>query len=243
MAEGTMAKRPKPARGASPAAGAPVAQTSGGELAPATERIGEIIRLLRETYPDAACELDHRSAFELLVATILSAQCTDVRVNMVTPVLFGRFPTPHALAAADREEVEEIIKSTGFFRNKAKNIQEASQRIVSVYGGEVPRTMDALLTLPGVARKTANVVLGEAFHVADGVVVDTHVKRLSARLGLTTESDPAKIEKDLMALAPQAEWVDLSHLLIFHGRRCCDARKPNCAACSIYALCPSALPI
>ncbi len=213
------------------------------DFAPAAERIGEILRRLHETYPDAACELDHRSAFELLVATILSAQCTDVRVNMVTPTLFARFPTPDALAAADRTEVEEIIKSTGFFRNKAKSIQEASQRIVSVYGGEVPRTMEELVTLPGVARKTANVVLGVAYDVADGVVVDTHVRRLSNRLGLSSQSDPEKIEKDLMALAPQDEWVNLSHLLIFHGRRCCDARKPNCAECSIYALCPSALPL
>lgn len=212
-----------------------------GAYAPAAVRIGDILRRLHETYPDAACELTHRSAFELLVATILSAQCTDARVNLVTPVLFARFPTPDALAAADRSEVEEIIKSTGFYRNKAKSIQEASQRIVSVYGGVVPRTMDELLTLPGIARKTANVVLGVAYRIADGVVVDTHVKRVAGRLGLTTQSDPEKIEKDLMALAPQAEWIDLSHLLIFHGRRCCDARKPNCAACSINALCPSAL--
>jgi endonuclease-3 len=218
------------------------AQTGGATHAPADARIGEIVRVLHETYPDAACELNHHSAFELLVATILSAQCTDVRVNMVTPVLFARFPTPAALAAADREEVESIIKSTGFYHNKARSIQEAAARIVSVYGGEVPRTMNELLTLPGVARKTANVVLGVAYQIADGIVVDTHVKRLSARLGLTTQSDPVKVETDLMALVPQEEWVDLSHLLIFHGRRCCDAKKPNCAACSVYALCPSALP-
>ena len=221
----------------------PASAESGAPFPPATERIGEIVRRLYETYPDAACELDHRSAFELLVATILSAQCTDARVNMVTPVLFARFPTPDALAGADRGEVEEIIKSTGFFHNKAKSIQEASVRIVSVYGGEVPRTMAELLTLPGVARKTANVVLGVAYHVAEGVVVDTHVKRLSERLRLTSQSDPVKIEQDLMTLVPQDTWVDFSHLLIFHGRRCCDAKRPNCAACSIRSLCPSALPI
>lgn len=206
---------------------------------PAPERIGEIIRLLRETYPDAHCELDHRNAYELLVATILSAQCTDERVNMVTPVLFDRYPTPEALAGADREEVETIIKSTGFYRNKAKSIQEASRRLVEAYGGEVPRTMEEIVTLQGVARKTGNVVLGVAYGLPTGVVVDTHVKRLASRLALSAQSDPDKIEKDLMALVPQAEWVDFSHLLIFHGRRCCDARKPNCPGCSIHHLCPS----
>ncbi len=226
-----------------PRSAKPTSAEIGVSFPPATERIGEIVRLLRETYPDAACELDHRSAFELLVATILSAQCTDARVNMVTPVLFARFPTPVALAGGDRGEVEEIIKSTGFFHNKAKSIQEASARIVSDYGGDVPRTMAELLTLPGVARKTANVVLGVAYHVAEGVVVDTHVKRLSERLRLTSQSDPVKIEQDLMTLVPQDSWVDFSHLLIFHGRRCCDAKRPNCAACSIRALCPSAMPI
>jgi len=220
-----------------------VVEPGKGDLAPTAARMGEILRLLHETYPDAACELTHRDAFELLVATMLSAQCTDVRVNLVTPALFSRFPSPAALAAGDRAEVEEIIKSTGFYHNKAKSIQGASQRIVDVYGGVVPRTMDELLTLPGVARKTANVVLGVAYGIASGVVVDTHVKRLSERLGLSLQSDPEKIEKDLMALAPQEEWIDLAHLLIFHGRRCCGARKPNCAACSIYALCPSALPL
>jgi endonuclease-3 len=209
--------------------------------APATERIAEIIRLLRIAHPDAHCELDHRNAFELLVATILSAQCTDERVNKVTPVLFAAYPTPQALAGADRNEVEEIIRSTGFYRNKAKNIQEAAQRIVTVYGGETPATMDDLLTLSGVARKTANVVLGVAYGVAAGVVVDTHVKRLSNRLGLTEQSDPDKIERELMALIPQSEWIDFAHLLIFHGRRVCDARKPNCAGCNVRQLCPSTL--
>lgn len=206
---------------------------------PAKDRIGEIIRILHETYPDAACELVHGNAWQLLVATILSAQCTDVRVNMVTPVLFARYPDPAALASADPEEVESIIKSTGFYRNKAKSIMAASRRIADVYGGTVPHTMEEMLTLPGAARKTANVVLGVAYGEATGIVVDTHVRRLSQRLGLTTNDDPVKIERDLMALVPQSEWIDFSHLLIFHGRRCCEARKPNCPGCSIRHLCPS----
>lgn len=207
----------------------------------ARERIGEIIRILRVAYPDAHCELDHHNAWELLVATILSAQCTDERVNQVTPALFARYPTPEALAAADREEVEALIKSTGFYHNKAKSIQEASARIVSDYGGEVPRTMEEILTLQGVARKTGNVVLGVAYGLPTGIVVDTHVKRLSNRLALTAQTDPEKIEKDLMALVPKDEWVDFSHLIIFHGRRCCDARKPECGRCTLRHLCPAAL--
>ena len=208
--------------------------------APAQERLPEILRLLREAHPDAKCALDFRSPLELLVATILSAQCTDERVNKVTPVLFARYPTAQALAEADREELEQIIHSTGFYRNKAKNVQEACRRIVAEYGGETPANMADLLTLAGVARKTANVVLGNCFGIADGVVVDTHVKRLSERLGLSAQTDPEKIERDLMALAPQAEWIDLSHLLIFHGRRFCDARKPKCAICTVSHLCPAA---
>lgn len=208
--------------------------------APAAARLPEILRLLHAAYPDAACALDHRNALELLVATILSAQCTDERVNKVTPALFARFPDAQALAEADRTELEEMIHSTGFYRNKAKNIQEACRRLVTVYDGQTPANMADLLTLPGVARKTANVVLGTSYRIADGVVVDTHVKRLSERLGLTTQSDPEKIERDLMALTPQDEWIDLSHLLIFHGRRVCDARKPKCSACVIAGLCPSA---
>jgi endonuclease-3 len=209
------------------------------EESPAQARIGEIIRLLRATYPDAGCELDHANPWQLLVATILSAQCTDARVNMVTPVLFARYPTYAELAEADPEEVESIVKSTGFFRNKAKSIRGASQRIGEAFGGEVPRTMDEMLTLPGVARKTANVVLGVGYGLATGIVVDTHVRRLSNRLGLSDQEDPVKIENDLMALVPQEDWIDFSHLLIFHGRRCCDARKPNCAACPVAHLCPS----
>jgi endonuclease III len=205
----------------------------------AAVRMPEIIRLLHETYPDAHCELNFNNALELLVATILSAQCTDERVNQVTPVLFARYPTAQALAEADITELEEIIRSTGFYRNKAKSIQSAARRLVEVYGGEVPSDMDELLTLSGVARKTANVVLGNVFRIAEGVVVDTHVKRLSERLALTTETTPEKIERDLMALTPREEWIDLSHLLIFQGRRVCNARKPNCAVCTISHLCPS----
>ena len=208
--------------------------------APAAARMPELIRLLHAAYPDAHCELNFTNALELLVATILSAQCTDERVNMVTPALFARYPTAQALAEADISELEEMVRSTGFYRNKAKNIQAAARRLVEVYGGEVPANMDDLLTLAGVARKTANVVLGNVFRIADGVVVDTHVKRLSERLGLTGETTPEKIERDLMALTPRDEWIDLSHLLIFHGRRVCNARKPACGVCTLAHLCPSA---
>jgi len=208
--------------------------------APATERIGDILHRLHTAYPDVECALHHRNAFELLVATILSAQCTDERVNLVTPALFARFPTPAAMAAADREELEGLIRSTGFYHMKAKNIQTAAQRLVSVYDSKVPAAMNELLTLAGVARKTANVVLGVAYGIADGVVVDTHVKRLSNRLALTTQSTPEKIELDLQALTPRDEWINLSHLLIFHGRQVCDARKPRCTRCTLNDLCPSA---
>jgi endonuclease-3 len=209
--------------------------------APAAERMPEIIRILHETFPDAKCELNFNNAWELLVATILSAQCTDQKVNQVTPALFARFPTPKDLAEADTEEIEKMIYSTGFYRNKAKSIQGAARRLVEAYDGEVPSDIKELLTLPGVARKTANVVLGNVFRIAEGIVVDTHVKRLADRLGLTKESAPEKIERDLMALTPREEWIDLSHLLIFQGRRVCDAKKPNCAICTIRHLCPSSL--
>jgi endonuclease-3 len=208
---------------------------------PAQERLPDILRLLRELHPDAKCALDHENPLQLLVATILSAQCTDERVNKVTPVLFARYPTAQSLAEADREELELIIHSTGFYRNKAKNVQEACRRIVTEYGGEVPANMVDLLSLAGVARKTANVVLGTCYNIADGVVVDTHVKRLSERLGLTSQSDPEKVERDLMSLAPQSDWIALSQLLIFHGRRVCDARKPRCGECPLSYLCPSAV--
>ena len=200
----------------------------------------QIIALLRTTYPDAECALLYRNAWELLVSTILSAQCTDKRVNMVTPALFARFPTVEAFAAASREDLETAIRSTGFFRNKAKNIQGAAHVMLEKFGGEVPNTMAELLELPGVARKTANVVLGVAFQVADGVVVDTHVSRLSQRMKLTREKDPTKIERDLMQVVPEADWIDIGHLLIHHGRALCTARKPACSECPLQDLCPSA---
>ncbi len=208
---------------------------------PPQARIHEIIRRLRQTYPDARCELIHQDPWQLLVATILSAQCTDERVNQVTPILFQRFPTPEAMAQADRAEIEAIIRPTGFYRNKARFLQEAAHRVAYDYDGQVPPDMARLLDLPGVARKTANVVLGVGFQIAEGVVVDTHVKRIAGRLGLTQETDPKKIEKDLMALVPREAWIDFSHLVIFHGRRICKARKPDCARCPLHDLCPAAM--
>ncbi len=208
---------------------------------PPEARIGEIIRRLRIAHPDAHCELIHEDPWQLLVATILSAQCTDERVNKVTPVLFARFPTPKDMADADRAEIERIIHSTGFYRNKARFIHEAAQRIAYDYDGDIPPDMQHLLQLPGVARKTANVVLGVGFNIADGIVVDTHVKRIAKRLGLTRHTDPKKVEQDLMQLVPQADWIDFSHLMIFHGRRVCKARKPDCANCLLNDLCPSAM--
>ena len=209
----------------------------GGEL---KTQARAIERLLRKAYPDAACELGHRNALELAVATILSAQCTDKRVNMVTPALFARYPDVFALAAADQRDVEALIKSTGFFRNKAKSLIGMAKAVVARHGGEVPRTMEELVVLPGVGRKTANVILGNAFGLNEGVVVDTHVARLSARLGLTRETDPVKIERALMPLFPRPSWTLLSHLLIWHGRRVCDAKKPRCADCVLRRICPSA---
>jgi len=200
----------------------------------------DIERLLRKEYPDAKCELDYRNAFELAAATILSAQCTDKRVNMVTPALFKRFPDAFALAAADRSAVEEIIKSTGFFRNKAKSLIGMAKAVVEKHGGEIPRSMEELFALPGIGRKTANVVLGNAFDMNEGVVVDTHVARLSRLLGLTRQTDPVKIELDLMQLFPRESWALLSHLFIWHGRRVCVARKPRCAECVLNRICPSA---
>ena len=195
---------------------------------------------LATVYPDARCALDHRNAFELLVATILSAQCTDKRVNMVTPTLFARYPDAHELSKAKQEDVEEIIRSTGFFRNKATNLIAMAGALVERHGGEVPCDMDALTKLPGVGRKTANVVLGNAFSVNEGIVVDTHVTRLSRRLGLTTEEDAVKIEGALIPLFPRERWTMLSHLLIEHGRQVCDARKPRCGDCALASACPSA---
>ena len=209
---------------------------------PASPPSAEILSLLKELYPDARCALEYRNAYELLCATILSAQCTDVRVNLVTPTLFSRYPTPFELARAEPADVEEIIKSTGFFRNKTKSLIGMAQAVVADHNGEIPRTMEELRRLPGAGRKTANVVLGNAYNINEGVTVDTHVGRLSGRLGLSKEQDPVKIEQDLMRLFPQADWGLLSHLLIFHGRQVCIARRPRCAECILARLCPSARP-
>jgi endonuclease-3 len=194
---------------------------------------------LAKAYPDARCALDHRDAFQLLVATILSAQCTDKRVNLVTPVLFAKYPTPAALARARQAEVERIIQSTGFFHSKARNLIAMARTLVDHYGGKVPPAMEELVALPGVGRKTANVVLGNAFGIDEGVVVDTHVARLSQRLGFTGHTDPVKIEQDLMALFPRERWTMLAHLLISHGRDVCTARKPCHEQCVVVKLCPS----
>jgi len=198
-----------------------------------------VVRRLRREYPDVDCALIHDNPFELTVATILSAQCTDEMVNRVTPALFHRYPTPEKLARGRPETVEGLIHSTGFFRNKAKNIRGMARRLVDEHEGEVPRTMDELLALPGVARKTANVVLGVAYGIAEGVVVDTHVKRITGRLSLTDEKTPEKIERDLMEILPRRDWIDVSHLLIRHGRRVCNARKPACDVCVLADRCPS----
>jgi endonuclease-3 len=204
------------------------------------ERAKLVLRRLKRRYPDARCALDHRNAYELLSATILSAQCTDARVNLVTPALFARYPGPAALARARAEDVEEIIRSTGFFRNKTRSLIGMAQAVVADHGGEIPRTMDELRVLPGVGRKTANVVLGNAYGINEGITVDTHVARVSARLGLTAETDPVRIERDLMPLFPRKDWALVSHLLIFHGRQTCVARRPRCGECPLADLCPSA---
>ena len=199
----------------------------------------DVLSRLKRAYPDAHCELDHETPLQLLVATILSAQCTDKRVNMVTPSLFQTFPTAASLADAPQEKLEEIIRSTGFFRNKAKSLIGLGKALVERHNSEVPDSMDTLVRLPGVGRKTANVVLGNAFRKNDGIVVDTHVGRLSLRLGLSKESDPVKVEQDLMPLFPRKDWALLAHLLIFHGRRVCDARAPKCEICVLSDICPS----
>jgi endonuclease-3 len=207
---------------------------------PTPEYAATIYDRLAAHYPDAHCALDFRTPFQLLIATILSAQCTDKRVNMVTPALFARYPTPSSLATAEAEELQEIIKSTGFFRNKAKSLIGMATAL-SAHGDEVPRAMDGLVALPGVGRKTANVILGNAFGRNDGVVVDTHVGRVAHRLGLTNHSDPVNIERDLMKLIAQEDWTMLSHLLIEHGRQICAARRPKCEICFLNDLCPSSL--
>lgn len=202
-------------------------------------RVRAILAGLDKAYPDAVCALHHQDAFELLVATILSAQCTDVRVNQVTPGLFRKYPTPKDFAYADPRELEQDIRSTGFYRNKTKSLIGASRQIVDEFGGQVPKTMEEMLTLQGVARKTANVVLGTAFGIASGVVVDTHVQRVAQRLDLTKNSDPKKIEQDLMEVLPEERWILFSHQVIWHGRRVCQARRPKCAECVLEKLCYS----
>ena len=204
------------------------------------DRVRKIVALLARSYGDATCALVHSNALELLVATILSAQCTDVRVNLVTKELFRRYRSAKDFADAKLEDLEQAIRSTGFYHNKAKSIQAAARMLVEKYGGEVPKTMEELLELPGVARKTANVVLGTWFKKATGVVVDTHVHRIARRLQLTREDDPKKIERDLMGVLPQAEWINFSHRLIWHGRKLCTARKPKCGECPLAVDCPSA---
>lgn len=198
----------------------------------------KVASLLAEAYPNAQCELHFTNPYQLLVATILSAQCTDARVNQVTPGLFARFPNAQALAQADLGELEEIIKPTGFFRNKAKVLLSLAKTLVEKHQGQVPQDLDALVALPGVGRKTANVVLGTAFHLAAGIVVDRHVARVTQRLGLARNGDPEKIEKELMRLFPQESWIDLSHRLILHGRYVCQARKPRCSQCFLASVCP-----
>jgi endonuclease III len=208
---------------------------------PEQKRARQLVRLLRREYPEARCSLNFETPLELLVATILSAQCTDERVNLVTAELFRKYRTCEDYAAAPTEELEQDIRSTGFFRNKAKAIQGACRQLAERHAGRVPDTMEELLLLPGVARKTANVVLGNAYHLATGVVVDTHVSRLSERLGLSAQKSPEKIEQDLMGLIPEPDWIDFSHLLIAHGRKVCKARTPLCAECVLETYCPSSL--
>jgi endonuclease-3 len=228
----------KPASPATKSSRKPAISQRYNPLAP--ERVDEILQRLDERYPAASCALHHNSAWELLVATILSAQCTDVRVNMVTPILFQKYPTPEAFASLQPEELEDDIRSTGFFRNKSKSLVGAARKIISDFGGDVPRNMDELLQIPGVARKTANVVLGSWYRIADGVVVDTHVQRISRRLELTKNDDPRKIEQDLMQVIPREKWILFSHQIILHGRAICIARRPKCADCPLENLCHAA---
>lgn len=224
------AKSAKPAKAAHTAKPARAAGTD-------PKRVAAILTKLDEAYPNAICELDHKNAFELLIATILSAQCTDVRVNQVTQTLFKKYPDAKAFAYATPSELEQDIRPTGFFRNKTKSVMGASKGILENFGGEVPRTMEEILTLPGVARKTANVVLGTAYGIPSGVVVDTHVQRIANRLDLTRNEDPKKIEQDLMQVIPKDKWIQFSHQIIWHGRRVCQARKPKCVECNMESLC------
>ena len=237
----TIKEKKTPAKAKAAAAARPVGQKGlrRENKAAKRERAQEIVRRLKREYPDARCSLDFRNPYELIVATILSAQCTDERVNQVTPSLFKRYPTAAELADARSEELEVLIKSTGFFRNKTKSLLGMSNALVERHNGEVPKQMDALVELPGVGRKTANVVLGNAFHITEGIVVDTHVSRLSGRLGLTPQTDAVKIEEDLMPLIDRDDWTILAHLFIDHGRAICKAPKPLCEKCVLNDICPS----
>lgn len=230
----------KKASGAKPAR---ATKGAGGATKPAAgtdpKRVAAILAKLDEAYPDATCELKHDNAFQLLISTILSAQCTDVRVNQVAETLYKKYPTPEAFAHANPAELEQDIRPTGFFRNKTKSIMGASKAILEKFGGQVPRTMEEMLTLPGAARKTANVVLGTAYGIASGIVVDTHVIRISNRLDLTRNEDPKKIEQDLMRVIPKEKWIKFSHQIIWHGRRVCSARKPKCMECNLEKICYS----
>jgi endonuclease-3 len=226
----------KPAKRKVGQAGQKVRAKPGSKATP--EQASAVAKGLAKEYADAECALTHKNAFQLLIATILSAQCTDQRVNMVTPELFKKWPTPEDMARAEVRELEKVIQSTGFFRNKAKNILGCCQKLVEQHGGQVPRMLDELVKLPGIGRKTANVVLGTAYGIPSGVVVDTHVTRLCFRLGLTKHTNAVKIEQDLIKLLPEKEWIDFSHRLIHHGRRICNARKPLCGECMLLAICP-----
>lgn len=237
-------KKAKPTKKKAPKSAKPVKSASKKKLPGAPngtdpKRVAAILAKLDEAYPAATCELTHDNAFQLLISTILSAQCTDVRVNQVTQELYKKYRKPEDFAYANPSELEKEIRPTGFFRNKTKSIIGASKGVIEKFNGQVPRTMDEILTLPGVARKTANVVLGTAYGIASGIVVDTHVQRLSNRLDLTRNEDPKKIEQDLMTVIPRDKWIIFSHQLIWHGRRVCAARKPNCAACNLEPLCYS----
>ena len=233
---GSATKKKAVTKSAKMTVGKPIKKPVKSSAAAVGERAEKILAALIHEYPEPRCALSHGNAYELLVATILSAQCTDLRVNLVTPEVFRRFPDPRTLAGADSLELEALVRSTGFYRNKSKSLLGAADRMVRHYGGEVPGTMEDLLTLPGVARKTANVILGTWFGKNEGVVVDTHVHRLSHRLRLTRHDDPVKIEQDLMGIFPREEWTDLSHRLIAHGRRVCQARSPRCRACVLGPL-------
>jgi endonuclease-3 len=239
-------KRQNKSKGKDPSAAKPGQSAKSATAAKKTaaagtdpKRVAAILAKLDEAYPAATCELKHESAFQLLISTILSAQCTDVRVNQVAQTLYKKYPTPEAFAYANPSELEQEIRPTGFFRNKTKSIMGASKAIIEKFGGQVPRTMEEMLTLPGAARKTANVVLGTAFGIASGIVVDTHVIRISNRLDLSRNQDPKKIEQDLMKVIPREKWIQFSHQIIWHGRRVCQARKPKCVECNLEKICYS----